>query len=115
MDSSPKGRRPLRKQRSALFLGRRAERFSAEPLFREAKWNPCLSAITNYVPTWDVFSFQRPLHGFEPATTLLFALLLGVGFAVAVLRFGSLPVRGFFAAEVAGFFATLAYGLKLGG
>ena len=59
---------PLRKQRSALFLGIRAERFSAEPIFREAKWSPTAPTMLNQMnqkgilPFW-LFSGQIRISG----------------------------------------------------
>jgi len=43
---------------SGLFLGFRAERFSAEPSFRAAKWNPCPSARFFHAPTRGVSHSQ---------------------------------------------------------
>ena len=44
---------------SGHFVGRRAERFSAEPLFREAKWNPYSSATIVNAPARGVFHCQE--------------------------------------------------------
>ena len=81
---------PLRKQPSGLFLGIRAERFSAEPLFREAKWNPCPSASFTDVPTRDVFHFSETSELAAAFAVGGFAAAHLVGLGAAGANFGDL-------------------------